>query len=149
MKLSSRARYAIRAMMVVAREGGEQTPVNLGLVARRTSLSRRYLEQVAISLKNAGLLKGVSGKKGGHLLTRPAADIRLGEIIEASIGTINIVDCISDPQTCMMLDGCECRSLYVLINKRIKDTFNRFTLADLAEHRIEAAVEKELTSASP
>jgi len=148
MKLTSRARYALRAMTVVARETKDGIPINLAEVANRTALSKRYLEQVAISLKNAGLLKGVSGKKGGHLLARPAEDIRLGEIIEASIGTINIVDCVADPDSCMMLDGCECRSLYVLINRRIKETFNAFTLADLAEHRVDTMIKRELAAAT-
>ena len=144
MKLTTRARYGLRAMMVVARETKDGTPVHLGEVAARIKISRRYLEQVAISLKNAGLLKGVSGKKGGHLLTRPAEEIMLGEIIEATIGPINIVECVMSPEQCIFLDGCECRSLYVLINNRIKDAFNSFTLADLAEHRIDGKVAKEL-----
>jgi Rrf2 family protein len=146
MKLAARARYALRAMMIVAREGDDGNPINLGQVAKQSSISRRYLEQVAISLKNAGLLKAVSGKKGGHLLTRPAQDIMLDEIIEATIGPINIVDCIADPEACMMLEGCECRALYVLINQKIKESFNAFTLADLADHRIEGIVEKEIFS---
>ncbi len=144
MKLSSRARYALRAMIVVAREGKEGKPVNLGVVADQASISRRYLEQVVISLKNAGLLKAVSGMKGGHLLTRPAGNIMLDEIVEAVIGPINIVECISDPESCLLLEGCACRSLYLLINQRIRNAFNSFTLEDLVEHRIDKAVEKEL-----
>jgi len=145
MKLSTRARYAIRAMTVVAREGDDDTPINLGEVSDRTKISRRYLEQVAISLKNAGLLKAVSGKKGGHLLARPADDIRIGEIIEAAIGQINIVECVSNPEACIHLDGCECRGLYSLINQQIRETLNSYTLADLAERKIDkkiAALEK-------
>ena len=147
MKLSTRARYALRAMMVVAREGDDSTPINLGIVSERTSISRRYLEQVAISLKNANLLRAVSGKKGGHLLTRPAKDILLGEIIEAAIGPINIVECVGDPESCMVLEGCECRSLYVLINQQIRGAFNKYTLADLADHKMAKSVAKELASA--
>lgn len=146
MKLKSRARYALRAMTVVARETRDGIPVNLAEVADRTALSKRYLEQVAISLKNAGLLKGISGKKGGHLLTRPAKDIRLGEIIEAAIGPINIVDCVLNPDICMLVDGCECRSLYQLINQRILESLNAYTLDDLAEHRVDRLAKKQLAA---
>lgn len=146
MKLKSRARYALRAMTVVARETRDGIPVNLAEVADRTALSKRYLEQVAISLKNAGLLKGISGKKGGHLLTRPAKDIRLGEIIEAAIGPINIVDCVLNPDICMLVDGCECRSLYQLINQRILESLNAYTLDDLAEHRVDSLAKKQLAA---
>ena len=55
----------MRAMMVIARESRDGIPVNLGVVSNLASISHRYLEQVAISLKNSGLLKAVSGKKGG------------------------------------------------------------------------------------
>lgn len=146
MKLKSRARYALRAMTVVARETRDGIPVNLAEVADRTALSKRYLEQVAISLKNAGLLKGISGKKGGHLLTRPAKDIRLSEIIEAAIGPINIVDCVLNPDICMLVDGCECRSLYQLINQRILESLNAYTLDDLAEHRVDSLAKKQLAA---
>jgi len=123
-------------MMVVARESGDGKPVSLGLVAERTAISRRYLEQVAISLKNAGLLRAVSGKNGGHLLAKPMGEISLGEIVEAAIGPINIVQCVCEPDDCMRSEGCECRRLYVLINQQIKDAFNSYTLSDLAERKI-------------
>jgi Rrf2 family protein len=132
-------------MMVVAQEGKDATPVNLGVVSERTSISRRYLEQVAISLKNAHLLRAISGKNGGHLLTRPADKILLGEIVEAAIGPINIVECVGDPESCMVLEGCDCRSLYVLINQQIRGAFNKFTLADLANHQMAKEVAKELS----
>ena len=140
MKLSTRARYALRAMMVVARESGDGVPVNLSKVAERTHVSRRYLEQVAISLKNAGLLKAVSGKNGGHSLSRPAGEIRLGEIVEAAIGEINIVECVRQPESCLKTDSCECRDLYSLINQRILESLNEFTLADLAAGRMKKMI---------
>jgi len=131
-------------MMVVARDTHDGVPINLAEVADRTHLPRRYLEQVAISLKNAGLLRAVAGKNGGHLLTRPAKDIKLGEIVEATIGPINIVECLADTEACMLVEGCECRSLYSMINTSIRDAFNAFTLADLAERRV-AGMVKQMT----
>ena len=144
MKLATRPRYALRAMMVVARQGKDGAPVNLGEVADRTHISRRYLEQVAISLKNSGLLKAVPGKNGGHLLSRPPEEITLDEIVEAAMGPISIVDCVTRPEDCMMLEECECRGLYLLLNTRIKEVFHSYSLKDLAENRVQARVEKEL-----
>ena len=60
MRLSTRARYALRMMLDIARNGGQDVPVSLGMVAERTDLSRGYLEQVALSLRNARLVKGVA-----------------------------------------------------------------------------------------
>ena len=105
MKLSTRARYALRAMVIIAREGKNGEPVKLVDVAARTEISHRYLEQVAISLKHAKLLKGISGKNGGHVLARAPKDIKIGEIIEAAIGKINVVDCVGDPESCINIGG--------------------------------------------
>jgi Rrf2 family protein len=131
-------------MMVVARESKDGKPVNLAEVADRAHIPKRYLEQVAISLKNAGLLKAVAGKNGGHLLARPAAEISLGEIVEAAQGPINVVDCVLHPDRCLMTEECECRGLYQLINVRIREVLNSFSLADLAERRLAAAVARQL-----
>ena len=137
MKLSTRARYALRAMMVIARNTEEGELLNLAEVARQTGISHRYLEQVAISLKNAKLLKAVAGKHGGHLLTRPPAQITLTEIVTAAIGEINVVDCVKEPETCAKFEGCECRSLYTEINDAIVKTLDQYTLADLAAGKID------------
>ena len=147
MKLSTRARYALRAMIQIARGRVDGKPVNLSDIASRTWVSRRYLEQLVIPLKNASLIRGLSGKEGGYLLAKPAENIRVGEIIEAAIGPINIVECVNDPDSCMQLEWCECRPLYVLLNQRIKEAFDAVKLADLAEGRIEQAVADATASA--
>jgi len=145
MKLSSRARYALRSMIVIARQSNGGKPVALDQVARATQISKRYLEQLAIALKNAMLLRGVSGKAGGYLLVRPAGEIKIGQIIEAAIGPINIVDCVRDPTVCLMVDVCECRLIYVLLNCRITQVLNEFSLADLADQDRLKRISRELT----
>ena len=75
MKLSTRARYALRVMLDIARHGGRETPVSLAAVATRTDLSHGYLEQLAMGLRRARLLRGVAGRKGGYMLgMAPARD---------------------------------------------------------------------------
>ncbi len=71
----------------------------------------------------------------------------MGDIIQAGIGPINIVECVNDPDSCMKAEWCECRPLYVLLNRKITDALNTFSLADLAEHKIKQAVAEELASA--
>jgi Rrf2 family cysteine metabolism transcriptional repressor len=149
MKLTTRARYALRAMIKIAQQSDGGRPVNLTDIAKTTSVSKRYLEQLVIPLKNASLLRGVSGKDGGYVLAKSAEEIRVGDIIEASIGPINLVDCVADPNFCMKTEWCECRPLYLLLNQRIRDAFNAFTLADLAEHRIDEIIANELGADTP
>jgi Rrf2 family protein len=133
MRLSTRARYAIRMMLDVARYGGELAPISLTEVAKRCGLSRGYLEQVALPLHAARLLIGVPGRKGGYRLGRPANQITVGDIVEATIGKISIVPCIDDPGSCPRSESCECRPLYSLINLRITEVLDRYTLAEMLE----------------
>ncbi|MCP4601950.1 MAG: Rrf2 family transcriptional regulator [Proteobacteria bacterium] len=131
MKLSTRARYALRMMVAIARQTDGDTAKSLSDVAGETRISRRYLEQLAIALKNASLIRGKTGKGGGYVLTQPAVDITLSQIVEAAIGPINIVECVLRPQTCIEADLCECRWVYQTINNRIVSVLNELFLDDL------------------
>ncbi len=131
MKLSTRARYALRMMVSIARQTDEGESVSLSDVAGKTHISRRYLEQLAIALKHASLIRGIAGKGGGYRLTRPAPRISLGQIVEAAIGPINIVDCVLNPESCLEADFCECRWVYQTINDRVVSVLRDLSLDDL------------------
>jgi len=135
MKLSTRARYALRSMIAISQLSRNGKPISLEQVAKKTKISRRYLEQLVIGLKKASLLKGVSGRSGGYLLARSAEEIKIGQIVEAAIGPINIVHCVRDPESCMKSDGCECRLLYCLINNGITRILNEYSLANLSDKK--------------
>jgi Rrf2 family cysteine metabolism transcriptional repressor len=102
---------------------------SLAVIAETTGISRRYLEQLAMDLRGASLIRGKSGRRGGYELAKPASAIRLGEIVEAAIGPINIVDCVLEPEICIKGEFCECRTIYRLINQRITEVLNEFSLA--------------------
>src|SRR4030065_454881 len=70
-------------MIQIAKQADRNIPVSLQQVARQGELPRRYLEQLVIGLKNASLIRGVSGKVGGYCLTKPAGGVKIGAIIEA------------------------------------------------------------------
>ena len=133
MKLSTRARYALRVMLDVARHGGETTPVPLAAVAHRTVLSHGYLEQLAAGLRKARLLRGVTGRNGGYVLRKPPSEIRVGDVVQASIGAVCLVDCVRTPSLCARAPRCETRALYCLLNSRIEELLDSLTLADLLD----------------
>lgn len=148
MRLSTRARYALRMMLDVAKSGGENAPVSLAAVAKHTNISRRYMEHLARDLRNRRLLRGVRGKQGGYLLAKHATEITLREIIEAAIGPISILDCLQDPGICMMADDCECRPVYHLVNHRIIGVFEEFSLADLRDPLLKKGIQTKLVASS-
>jgi len=121
-------------MVAIARRSEGSRPISLDDVSNITAISKRYLEQVAMGLKGAGLLRGVRGRSGGYLLTRTPAEITVCEIVEASIGPINVVDCVLDPETCDKVGECHTRWVYERINTGITDVLNGLKLQDLLDH---------------
>ncbi len=133
MRLTTRARYALRMMLDLARHGGLEKPVSLAAVAERTDISRGYLEQLAMALRNARLVRGVAGRYGGYRLTEPPERITVGQIVEAATGPVCVVDCVDDPASCPRAEDCECRLVYSLVNERIAEVLREYTLADLLD----------------
>jgi len=133
MKLGTRARYSLRLMLAVAKLGVEGKPVPLEDISRATKISRSYLDQLTVSLKNLSLLRGHSGRSGGYTLGKPAGEIRLAEIIQAAIGPIAIVDCAVDPNLCPQSEFCDCMPLWELVNRRIVEVLDAYSLADLLD----------------
>jgi Rrf2 family protein len=119
-------------MLAIARAPAGNTPP-LRDIAQRTHLSRRYLEQLAAALKTAGLLRARVGRGGGHALTRAPGQMTIRNILEAVLGPLCLVECLTDPRLCLKADHCECRWLYATVNDRINRVFEQLTLADLLD----------------
>jgi len=133
MRISTRGRYALRMMLDIARYGVDGSPVSLPSVSGRTGISHGYLEQLAPALRAARLVKSVAGRHGGYRLAAPASKITIRQVIEASIGPVCVVECVEEPESCMRADFCECRIVYALINQRIAQVLDDFTLEDLLD----------------
>ncbi len=135
MRISTRARYALRLMVDLVRHYDGSRPVHLRKIAEDNDLSHGYLEQLMISLRNASLVRGLSGRKGGYVLARPAEEITLAEIVEAAIGPINVVDCVTFPENCPQSSECKTRPIWVLINHAVRDVLCSYTLAQISEDK--------------
>ncbi len=136
MRLSTRARYALRFMISVAKSSNDVKVVSLNKLSRDVHISTYYLQQIVTPLRNAGLIKGYSGKDGGYKLSKKPEEIKVGEIIQTAIGPISITDCIGDPSSCIQGDYCECRDLYALINDRIIEVLDDYNLADMVRKNL-------------
>ncbi len=144
MKISSRARHAVRLMLEVARLSDGKTPVQLSEVAKITGLSRRFLEQLAIALKSSSLLQGVCGRHGGYLLARKSEDISVGDVLGAVIGPIQLSVCADDPAICMSSEFCSSRMIWALLQMRINEVLREYTLADLLDNKWIRQIHEEL-----
>ena len=120
-------------MIYLADHTDSNTPTQLGEVATNQNLSMRYLEQLVMPLKSAGLLRSVHGKHGGYFLTRRPENISINEIVEASIGPIRLLDCLNPDVECSFSKHCGSHDLWSKINGAITDILSEHTLADLSE----------------
>lgn len=136
MKLSTKTRYGLRAMVDLAVHY-KNKPVLIREIAKRQKISENYLEQIMLSLKKAGLVESISGAKGGYILTKKPADINTFSVAEVLEGSFSPVPCIDHKGLCEREKNCSTRDLWLKVQKSIKDVLNSTTLKDLIEKKAE------------
>jgi Rrf2 family protein len=134
LKLSTKGRYGLRAMLDLARAFG-QRPVPMSEIAERQGLSRKYLHSLLAALKDAGLVRSIRGAHGGYELARAPAEIEVSDVMRATEGELSIVDCVSDKDACPRTEECEARRLWGALNEAMERVLDGLTLDDLAEGR--------------
>ena len=132
MKLSTKGRYGMRAMLDLALHYG-QGPTMVKDIAGRQEISERYLEHLLISLKAAGMVRSTRGTRGGFSLTAPPSQIRLSEIVRALEGSLAPVDCVDDPGACTRSQSCVTRDLWMEMRDSMESVLSSMTLQELAE----------------
>ena len=130
MKLSTRGRYGARALVELAKHHG-QGPLPLKEMAERQQIPLKYLEQIAMTLKGAKLIKSVRGPSGGYVLTRSPDKVHLLEIIEALEGSLSFVSCVKDPSACERVESCAFNDLWKKISVETSKILRSVTLADM------------------
>src|SRR3954452_9915281 len=86
MKISAKAEYACLAVLALARQRPDEPPLRIRQIAEANEIPERYLVQILLQLKGAGLVASTRGAAGGYRLARPAAAISLGEVLAAIDG---------------------------------------------------------------
>ena len=135
---STRGEYGVRLMVELARHHGAG-PISLAEMAVHEALPRPYLEQLVVSLREAGLVLSTRGARGGYTLARAPVEIRMGEVIRALEGPIAPMVCASEEPThaglCARTGFCNVNVLWVKVRDAITDALDSVTLADLATPR--------------
>ncbi|HUN57943.1 MAG TPA: Rrf2 family transcriptional regulator [Candidatus Binataceae bacterium] len=141
--LSHKAKYALKAMTVLAMEYG-QGPILISDIAQREGMPRKFLELILLELKNKGLLHSKKGKGGGYTLARSPEMIQVGDILRVVDGPIALLPCVSKTaysrcEECHDERTCGIR----LVMKDVRDATGRIldttSLADLIS-RVEMVV---------
>ncbi len=137
MKLSTKGRYAVMAMVDIA-ANSDGKPIALADVAERQEISLSYLEQLFGKLRRGGLVKSVRGPGGGYLLARTADETRIADIILAVDEPIKAVRCTpGSPAGCRInKTRCLTHDLWEELGNKIYLYLNSVSLADVVEKRV-------------
>ena len=127
MKLSSRARYGMRAILELAIEYGKP-PLQIKAIAEQEDISNKYLEQLIAMLKAAGLVRSIRGPKGGYMLAKPPAEISLKEVFTTLEGPMIPAECLEHPEFCPRCMDCATREVWAELQEAVNS--DHFCRAD-------------------
>lgn len=138
MKLSTRARYGVRLMIVLA-VNYDKGLVFLKDVAKAENISEKYLSLIIIPLRRIGLVNSIRGAHGGYSLAKDPSQITMKEIVDLLEGDCSLVDCVKNPSTCPRVPICASHDVWEIIGGKISETLNSITLDKLVKMNQEKA----------
>jgi Rrf2 family iron-sulfur cluster assembly transcriptional regulator len=143
MRLSTKGRYAVMAMVDLAGHSGPRA-VSLAEIAARQQISLPYLEQLFARLRRAGLVKSVRGPGGGYRLAKAAAETRIAEIVHAVDEPIRATRCNGEKPGCMAGgEQCLTHGLWDALGRHIEHYLAGVSLDDVLQRRFEPAAQGE------
>ncbi|MHC4911549.1 MAG: RrF2 family transcriptional regulator [Planctomycetota bacterium] len=133
MKLSTRTRYGVRAILELALNN-DKGPLQLKIIAQRQDISVKYLEQLMAILRTTGYVKSLRGAKGGYVLAKAANQIKLSDVFGALEGPSAItVECLDDESYCARTSDCVTREVWAEVQEAIMGVLESVTLQDLVD----------------
>jgi Rrf2 family protein len=148
MRLSKRGEYGLRAMIALADQIDPDQPyplMQIKDISKQANIPQKYLEQILLALKNAGLLQSKMGFGGGYYLAKPPAEINLGMIVRVLDGPLAPIRCVSqmayEPCDCPDEKTCGLRMVMGDVRNAIAGILDGTTLADVSQ-RVQHARER-------
>lgn len=135
MRLTTKGRFAVTAMLDLAMRGGKN-PVTLAGISERQDISLSYLEQLFSRLRRHELVESVRGPGGGYYLARPLDEVSVADIIRAVDEPIDATQC-GGKENCHDEHRCMTHDLWVGLNAHIYDYLDNVTLASLVAKQAE------------
>ncbi len=126
MRLSTKGRYGMAAMVFLAKHAGEG-PLPLARIAA-TGIQPDYLEQLLASLRKEGLVTAHRGAQGGYALARPPAEITVRQVLNATEGPIRFCECSVDESACARKETCDTRDIFIALSRQVNSLLDSITL---------------------
>ncbi len=134
--ISQKAKYALRALIALAK-ADPKDPLLISRIAEEQKIPRKFLEQILLELKNAGLLASRRGKLGGYALLKPPAEITFGQVLRLIDGPIAPLPCLSRVAyrkcaDCPDESSCEIRQVFAKVVAAERAVLDRTSIAEAA-----------------
>lgn len=130
MRLSTKSRYSILALMDLAVHADE-SPVLVREIAEREGISERYLEQLLLPLKGAGMVRATRGSGGGFSLAKAPSELSLRDVLRVTEGSTAFTECADDPDVCSRAHMCALRDAWVKITEAGEAVMASISVEDL------------------
>lgn len=140
MRLTTKGRFAVTAMIDLGLNGGEK-PVTLSAISERQNISLSYLEQLFAKLRRHGIVESVRGPGGGYCLARDAAKISVADVILAVDEPLDATQC-GGRENCKSDHRCMTHDLWSTLNRKMLDYLASVHLAELVESNRQRVVNK-------
>lgn len=134
MKLTTRGRYGIRAIVYIGEHENEK-PIPLSQIAKDLELSENYLEQLLRLLKSDGIIASQRGSQGGYFLNRPSSEITLRDLLNSLEGDSYISECVDDSNC--KVEKCPTKDIANKIEEAVAKVIDNYTLDDLIKNRLD------------
>lgn len=136
MRLTTKGRFAVTAMVDMATRGGRE-PVTLASISERQRISLSYLEQLFGKLRRHGIVESVRGPGGGYYLARPGAQISIADIISAVDEPMDATNC-EGKGDCQDGQPCSTHALWQGLNEVLQDYLSAVNLQQLVDNQLES-----------
>ncbi len=135
MKITTKSRYAIRAIYALCMLGGDKQPVSILKILEYEDISKKYLEQIFTKLKYVNIITGSRGVGGGYMLAREPNNITLKEIVNTMDGPLKTEDC-GEANGCSNFSSCAVNWLWIGLEKACDDYLEKITIADMMQQSV-------------
>lgn len=132
MKVSTKCRYGIRAVLEIARNYHDR-PLKRKEISKEQGIPNSYLENILIALKHNNIVVSIRGAGGGFILKRQPEEINLLEVFEALQGSLALLDCIDTPTICDRSEKCIVRPVWIEMQRVQRDVLRKTTIQDLVD----------------
>lgn len=132
LSFSTKSRYSILILVDLAMLGRDK-PRNVHDISTARHISKKYVSQLMIPLRDAGYVKAVRGPNGGYLLLKEPDAITALEIVDLMDGELHLCECCSRPESCDHYHECKTYGLWKGVDEKVRAAFESLRIQDLVD----------------